>query len=78
MESTTIFLVTQQDSADKWAFTEEANVLDAVRITYSTVDHVIERIGENQYNVKYSREDIVVTDVFIVQRVPLYSEPQHL
>jgi hypothetical protein len=68
-----VLLVTQHNSADKWAFVNEADILHALELTYSRVDHVVEKIDRDVYVVKVSIEDVVNADVFTVQRVRYWS-----
>lgn len=73
-----VYLVTQHNSADKWAFVNEADILSSLQVTYSAVDHVIDRLGRDVYVVRKTKEDIVDADVFTVQRVPVLETATHL
>jgi hypothetical protein len=73
-----VYLVTKANTADRWAFVNEVDILPSLELTYSTIDHVITKIDRTLYVARVTREDVINTDVFTVQRVPLLEAGAHL
>ena len=74
-----VYLLTKLNGADRWTFAQEADIINSLQITYSNVAGMrIDVLSRDLYVVKYTREDVVNTDVFTVQRVPLLEVAAHL
>lgn len=73
-----VLLLTKLNDRSMWTFKIEDDILRSLQITYSLTVHKIERVDRDTYVVKMEKSDVINTDVFHVQRVPLLEIADHL